>query len=53
MSIEDISKIKIYEELPLNARNYIEFIEKYLGIKIVVISVGPDQKETIIREEVF
>ena len=50
---EDISKIKTYEELPLNARNYIEFIEKYLGIKIVVISVGPDQKETIIREEVF
>ena len=44
---------KTYEELPLNARNYIEFIEKYLGIKIVVISVGPDQKETIIREEIF
>lgn len=51
--IEDISKAKTYEELPEAAKNYIEFIEDFLKIKIVIISVGPDQKDTIIREEIF
>lgn len=50
---EDISKAKTYEELPEAAKNYIEFIEDFLKIKIVIISVGPDQKDTIIREEIF
>lgn len=51
--IEDISKAKTYEELPEAAKNNIEFIEDFLKIKIVIISVGPDQKDTIIREEIF
>lgn len=51
--IEDISKAKTYEELPEAAKNYIEFIEDFLKIKIVIISVGPDQKDTIIIEEIF
>lgn len=51
--IDDISKAKTYEELPEAAKNYIEFIEDFLKIKIVIISVGPDQKDTIIREEIF
>lgn len=51
--IEDISKAKTYEELPEAAKKYIEFIEDFLKIKIVIISVGPDQKDTIIREEIF
>ncbi len=50
---EDISKAKTYEELPEAAKNYIEFIEDFLKIKFVIISVGPDQKDTIIREEIF
>lgn len=50
---EDISKCKTYDELPKEAKDYIEFVEKELGIKFVIISVGPDQKDTIIREEIF
>lgn len=51
--IEDISKIKNYDDLPLNCKKYIEFIEEYTGIKVAFISVGPKREETIIKEDIF
>ena len=50
---EDISNIKTYDELPENAKKYIEFIEKEVGVPIVIVSTGPDKNQTIIREEIF
>ena len=49
----DISQIKTYEELPLNAKKYVEFIEHEVGVPIVIVSTGPDKTQTIIREEIF
>ncbi len=51
--IEDISKIKNYDDLPLNCKKYIEFIEEYTGIKVAFISIGPKREETIIKEDIF
>ena len=50
---KDISQIKTYDELPENAKKYIEFIEKEVGVPIVIVSTGPDKNQTIIREEIF
>lgn len=50
---EDISKLKYYEELPVNAKKYIEFIEEYLGIPVYLVSVGPERNQNIIRKELF
>lgn len=50
---QDISSCKTYDELPENAKKYIEFIEKEVGIPIVIVSTGPDKNQTIIREEIF
>ena len=50
---QDISEVKSYDELPANARKYIEFIEKEVGVPIVIVSTGPDKNQTIIREEIF
>lgn len=50
---KDISQIKTYDELPENAKKYIEFIEKEVGVPIVIVSIGPDKNQTIIREEIF
>lgn len=47
--MQDINKCKTYEELPLNAKKYVEFIEKELNTKISIISTGPDRKETMFR----
>lgn len=46
---EDISKIRKFEKLPKNCQNYIKFIEKFLKVKINIISVGPERKENIIK----
>ena len=46
---EDITGIRKYDELPLNLRNYVEFIEKQTGIPITIVSGGPDRNSTIFR----
>lgn len=45
----DIRGIKNYDELPENARKYVEFIEEKLGYKITMISNGPGRNDFIIR----
>lgn len=50
---EDISNINFFDELPREAREYIQFIEEYLGIEIYLVSVGPDRSQNIIRKELF
>lgn len=50
---EDLTKVTSYEELPVNAQKYIEFIEKYLGINVYLVSVGPERNQNIIRKELF
>ncbi|MDP2685423.1 MAG: adenylosuccinate synthase [bacterium] len=44
---EDIKGVKKLSQLPLNCRKYIDFIEKFLGVPIKVISTGPEREETI------
>ncbi|MEA2108449.1 MAG: adenylosuccinate synthase [Pseudomonadota bacterium] len=50
---EDITGILFFDDLPENARNYILFMEKQLGIPALVVSVGPDREQTIIRGNPF
>jgi adenylosuccinate synthase len=45
----DIRGIKKYEELPENCRNYIEFIEKEIGVPVTMVSNGPKRSEIIYR----
>ncbi|MCJ7855812.1 adenylosuccinate synthase [Lachnospiraceae bacterium NSJ-143] len=45
----DIRGITKYEDLPENARNYIEFIERQLGYPITIVSNGPKRNEIIYR----
>ena len=45
---EDITKVNTFEDLPLNFKNYIKFLEDRLKLKIKIISVGPDRKQTIL-----
>jgi adenylosuccinate synthase len=40
----------IYEEFPVEAMDYIEFIERFCETPIDIISVGYDRKATIIRK---
>lgn len=50
---EDLSNVHSFEELPDNAKKYIEFIEQETGVFISMFSVGPDKYQTIVRKEFF
>lgn len=50
---EDITNIKTYDELPENAKKYLNKIEELTGVKIALFSVGPDREQTIILEEIY
>jgi len=46
---QSTEEIKRYKDLPLNARRYIERIERLLDTKIKYISVGSSRESTILR----
>lgn len=48
---EEIRGIKEYDLLPENCKNYIEFVEKELGVPITMISNGPGRDEIIYRNK--
>ena len=48
---QDIRGITRYEELPENCRNYVEFIEKQIGVPITMVSNGPGREELIHRKK--
>ena len=47
--MEDVSGVRKWEDLPENARKYVEFIEKEIGCHIGYVSVGPERDSIIIR----
>ena len=46
---EDISKCRTTEELPDNARRYVERIEELSGAQVSVVGVGPGREENVVR----
>lgn len=46
---EDLSACRSYEALPVNARVFIEQVERWVGVPIRFISVGPGREQTIVR----
>jgi adenylosuccinate synthase len=43
----EIKKARNFKSLPLKAQQYLKRIEKLIGIKIAMISVGSERNETI------
>jgi len=46
---EDISAVRSWEALPIQAQQYIQRIEEISGIPVSYISVGPEREQTIKR----
>ena len=45
----DLTGCRKEDELPAEFKNYISFMENYLGVPIKIISLGPDREATIMR----
>ncbi|WP_288531310.1 adenylosuccinate synthase [uncultured Secundilactobacillus sp.] len=43
---EDITGIKKFEDLPINAQNYVNRLSELVGVDIATFSVGPDRDQT-------
>ena len=46
---EDLSKVRRFADLPRAAKIYLNFVERYLKVKVTMISVGKDREKTILR----
>lgn len=49
----DISSVNRFDDLPIEARNYISRVEELIGTRIEIISVGPGREQSILRGDVF
>ena len=45
--------IENYEDLPQKAKDYIAKLEELSGLPVVIVSTGPDRKQTIIRQRLL
>ncbi|OFY95814.1 MAG: adenylosuccinate synthase [Bacteroidetes bacterium RIFCSPLOWO2_12_FULL_31_6] len=49
----DLTKLSTIGEIPKELNNYVEYLEQELNVPITIISVGPDRKQTLLRERVL
>jgi adenylosuccinate synthase len=46
---DDITDVSSFDDLPVELKEYVAFIEKETGLTFQIISVSPDREKTIIR----
>lgn len=46
---EDISKVRHWEDLPLNARKYVQYVEDATGVHCKWIGVGPGREAIVVK----
>jgi adenylosuccinate synthase len=46
---QDISQVRLWDELPAEAKQYVQVLEKLVGAPIRMVSVGPERTATLIR----
>jgi len=49
----DLTELSSIDEIPAELNTYVEYLEQELNVPITIVSVGPDRKQTLIRENVL
>ncbi len=47
---KDLSNVRNEADFPQPFKNYIHFIEDFLGVPIRIVSLGPDRDQTVVRK---
>lgn len=50
---EDITNVRAFDDLPENAKNYVQRIVELTGISLMTFSVGPSREQTNIVNEIW
>lgn len=48
----DLNGIMDFTEMPGELQSYVDYLERELQVPIVIVSVGPDRKQTILKAEI-
>lgn len=51
--MEDITSVKEFRDLPLNAKRYVQRVEELTRVPVDIVSVGPGREETIVITNPF
>ncbi|NQT83416.1 adenylosuccinate synthase [bacterium] len=51
--MSDTSNVRRYEDLPENARKYVERLSELIGAPIEIVSVGSERSQTIVRRDLL
>ncbi len=51
--LTDITHCHSFEELPVNAKKYVQRISEVAGVPLGIISVGPNRNQTIVLKEIL
>ena len=49
----DLTKLSLIDQIPSELNDYVEYLEQELNVPITIVSVGPDRKQTLMRESVL
>lgn len=49
----DISNVRYYDDLPENAKKYLERLSQVAGVELGIVSVGPNREQTIVLHELL
>ncbi|MEX0952763.1 MAG: adenylosuccinate synthase [Nitriliruptoraceae bacterium] len=49
---DDISEVERYEDLPREARDYVDAIEEHAHAPVTWVSIGPKRSQTLVRRDV-
>ena len=49
----DTTRVKSYEDVPEQAKDYLAFLEQQVGCPIQIVSVGPRRDQTMLLDPVF
>ena len=44
----ELRGVRSLKDLPIEAREYLSAIESFVGVPVVIVSIGPDREETIV-----
>ncbi|PID72459.1 MAG: adenylosuccinate synthase [Desulfobulbus propionicus] len=50
---QEITDVRSYDDLPIQAKDYLKRMEDFTGVAPVIVSVGPDRDETLLLRNPF
>ena len=45
---EDLTQLTSADQFPQELKDYVKFVEDFVGVPVTIVSVGPDRKQTIL-----